>query len=59
MLNIIRSYLDFYRDTRGLTIVEYAVAGALITAAVVVAFTLLGTNIGAEINGLADDVSGP
>lgn len=56
MLNIIRSYLDFYRDTRGLTIVEYAVAGALITAFVVAAFIALGENINAEINGLAADV---
>jgi len=57
MLSIIRSYLNFYRDTRGLTIVEYAVAGALITAAVVAAFLLLGGNINTEINELAADVS--
>lgn len=56
MLNIIRSYLDFYRDTRGLTIVEYAVAGALIAAAVVAAFIALGGAITGEINGLATDV---
>jgi pilus assembly protein Flp/PilA len=58
MLTIVRTYLDFYRDTRGLTIVEYAVAGALIAAAVVAAFLLLGGNISTEITDLANTVSG-
>ena len=34
--------LDFMRDEEGLTTVEYAVAGALVAAAVVAAFTNLG-----------------
>ncbi|MFA5940814.1 MAG: hypothetical protein WC809_15765 [Sinimarinibacterium sp.] len=46
----LRSYLDFYRDTRGLTTVEYAVAGALIALAVVAAFALLGGTVGNKIN---------
>lgn len=37
--------LAFLRDEEGLTTVEYAVAGGLISAAVVVAFTLLGANV--------------
>lgn len=36
------SVMKFVKDEDGLTIVEYAVAGGLITAAVVTAFTLLG-----------------
>jgi len=35
----------FLRDEEGLTIVEYAVAAGLIAAAVVVAFTNLGTTV--------------
>ena len=37
--------LTFVRDESGLTTVEYAVAGALIAAAVVVAFATLGNNV--------------
>jgi pilus assembly protein Flp/PilA len=42
----------FLRDEEGLTTVEYAVAGALIAAAVVIAFTALGARVGAVINGI-------
>jgi pilus assembly protein Flp/PilA len=35
----------FFRDEAGLTTVEYAVAGGLIAAAVVVAFGLLGDEV--------------
>lgn len=50
MKNAIRSFL---RDEEGLTTVEYAVGGALITLAVVAAFTLLGNNVAAVINAIA------
>ena len=42
--------MSFLRDEEGLTTVEYAVAGALITVAVVTAFTALGTQIAATID---------
>ncbi len=44
--------LAFLRDEEGLTIVEYAVAAGLISAAVVLAFTRLGATILGVINGL-------
>ena len=41
-----KAYLQaFLSDQRGLTTVEYAVAGALITVGVVAAFTLLGGSV--------------
>lgn len=40
----------FFRDESGLTSVEYAVAGALITIALVGAFTALGGSVGGTIN---------
>jgi pilus assembly protein Flp/PilA len=43
----------FLRDEAGLTMVEYAIAGALVAAATVTAFTLLGNNIIAKITALA------
>ncbi|MBC7200162.1 MULTISPECIES: Flp family type IVb pilin [Stutzerimonas] len=47
----------FARDEDGLTIVEYAVAGGLITGAVVLAFTALGGAVQAEIERLTDAIS--
>ncbi len=44
----------FARDEDGLTIVEYAVAGGLITAAVVGAFRLLGVEVGNVITGITN-----
>ena len=41
--------LSFLRDEEGLTTVEYAVAGALITVAVVAAFTTLGGSVAGTI----------
>ncbi len=49
----------FMRDEKGLTMVEYAIAGALVTAAAVAAFTLLGTNVATQIDNLADNVIAP
>ena len=41
--------LAFVRDEEGLTMVEYAVAGSLITAAAAAAFTALGTAVTTKI----------
>ena len=43
----------FLKDEAGLTMVEYAIAGALVTATAVLAFTTLGQNIGTKITALA------
>ena len=50
--------LDFMRDEEGLTTVEYAVAGSLVAAAVVLAFTSLGGAVTTSINTLEDAVDG-
>ena len=42
--------IKFLKDEEGLTTVEYAVAGALITVAVVAAFTALGGSVAGTIN---------
>jgi pilus assembly protein Flp/PilA len=41
--------LNFLYEEKGLTTVEYAVAGALVTVAVVAAFTALGGQVAATI----------
>ncbi len=53
-----RNYLlAFLRDEDGLTMVEYAVAGSLITLAAVGAFTTLGTNVSNTITKIAGYVA--
>ena len=49
--------LDFLREEEGLTTVEYAVAGALVAAAVVGAFTALGDQVGVVINGITANIT--
>lgn len=50
------SVMKFIKDEEGLTIVEYAVAGGLVTLAVVASFQLLGQNVNSNINDLANKV---
>jgi pilus assembly protein Flp/PilA len=50
--------LNFLRSEEGLTTVEYAVAGALVAAAVVAAFGALGNQVGIVINGLVTAIGG-
>jgi len=50
--------LKFAKDEDGLTIVEYAVAGGLITAAVALAFTNLGAAVLAKINQIITALGG-
>lgn len=52
MLNQIQAIASL-RKQRGLTTVEYAVAGGLITAAIIAAFILLGGRVGGIINAIA------
>ena len=52
------SVLKFIKDEDGLTIVEYAVAGGLITVGVVVAFTTLGQNVNVQIEALCNALAG-
>lgn len=56
MLNQLLTLATLHKQ-RGLTTVEYAVAGALIAAAVIAAFLLLGGNVGNVINKIAGEVA--
>ena len=49
--------MSFFRDEQGLTMVEYAIAGALVTAAAVTAFTNLGTAVVTRITALVTAVN--
>ncbi len=50
--------LKFAKDENGLTIVEYAVAGGLITALVAASFTSLGQAVLTKINALVTALGG-
>ena len=50
--------MKFLQDEEGLTIVEYAVAGALISGAVVLAFTALGEAVRLKIVQLTNAITG-
>ena len=58
MKHLLNMMVRFHRDRAGLTIVEYAVAGGVITVAVVAAFLTLGDAVAVSIAGLADRISG-
>lgn len=57
MHDVKASVVRFLKDEEGLTIVEYAVAGGLITLAVVAAFNLLGGAVDDNIRELCGAVS--
>lgn len=50
--------MTFLRDEEGLTMVEYAVAGALITAAATAAFLALGGAVTTTITDITTAVNG-
>ncbi|MFJ7142156.1 Flp family type IVb pilin [Pseudomonas protegens] len=52
------SVMKFIKDEDGLTIVEYAVAGGLITLGAVAAFITLGTNVKTAITSLGCAIQG-
>ena len=59
-MKLIKQHLvSFIVDEEGLTIVEYAVAAGLISAAVVIGFTDLGTAVLGSITGLITNLGGP
>lgn len=49
-----KALIAFLRDEEGLTTVEYAIAGGLVAAGVIVAFDLLGL----EVARVIEDITG-
>ena len=52
-----KKILAFLREEQGLTMIEYAVAGGLITLGAVLAFTDLGTAVGTKVTAIKDTVA--
>lgn len=49
-----KAILSFLCEEEGLTTVEYAIAGGLVGAAVIAAFTLLGDAVNTVVTGITD-----
>jgi pilus assembly protein Flp/PilA len=59
MRTIKSALLALWNEEEGLTTVEYAIAGGLVGAAVILAFTDLGSAVGRIITGIVTDLGGP
>jgi pilus assembly protein Flp/PilA len=57
MFKLKQALLAFWKDEKGLTTVEYAIAGGLVGATVIVAFTDLGAEVGRVINYIVTELS--
>jgi pilus assembly protein Flp/PilA len=53
-----KTIMNFIREEEGLTTVEYAIAGGLVGAAVILAFTDLGAAVGGVVAGITGDLNG-
>jgi pilus assembly protein Flp/PilA len=51
--------LAFLREEEGLTVVEYAIAGGLVGAAVIAAFRALGLTVAGVIGGINTQLTTP
>lgn len=58
MKSVKELFIEFCRDEEGLTTVEYAVAGSLVAAGVVTAFSDLGDGVQKAINSLVEAIGG-
>lgn len=59
MNSLKQAVLNFIREEEGLTVVEYAVAGGLISLLVIGAFTNLGNTVTRIINQISGWLGGP
>jgi pilus assembly protein Flp/PilA len=57
VLQMKKFIVAFLKDEEGLTMVEYAIAGALVSIAAVTAFTNLGTAVAGRIGALVTAVT--
>lgn len=53
-----KAIVDFLRGEEGLTMVEYAVAGVMVTIGAYVAFQTLGTSVSTQITAINTAVNG-
>lgn len=57
MKGLKKALVALWKEEEGLTMVEYAIAGAMIAAGAAVAFSQLGTAVKNQISNLISDVN--
>lgn len=55
-MKVVAILKSFWNEEEGLTMVEYALIGALVVVAAIGAFTTLGQNISTKVNSIATSV---
>ncbi len=56
MKKLVAQIMAFIREEQGLSMVEYAVAGAVIVSGAVVAFQTLGTNATTQVDSISSNI---
>ena len=55
-MKVVEMMKNFWTEEEGLTMVEYALIGALVVVGAITAFTTLGTNVSTKVNRIATAV---
>ena len=55
-MKVVAMMKNFWKEEEGLTMVEYALIGALVVVGAITAFTTLGTNVSTKVNRIATAV---
>jgi pilus assembly protein Flp/PilA len=55
-MKVVEMMKNFWTEEEGLTMVEYALIGALVVVGSITAFTTLGTNVSTKVNRIATAV---
>ena len=58
-MKVVEMMKNFWKEEEGLTMVEYALVGALVAVAAIAAFTFLGGTVGNSANTLAANIATP
>ena len=56
-MKVVEMMKSFWKEEEGLTMVEYALVGALVAVAAITAFTNLGTAVGNKANQITSSLS--
>ena len=55
-MKVVEMMKNFWNEEEGLTMVEYALIGALVVVGAITAFTTLGKNVSTKVNSIATAV---
>lgn len=55
-MKVVAMMKNFWQEEEGLTMVEYALIGALVVVGAITAFTQLGKNVSTKVNSIATAV---